>query len=301
MNNTNFSTILNDFINSNNNNVNTNDQDEKESNHFHNPVEGPAMLTIGIFGSLCNLLCLAVLRKSNELKLSPDYIFLLRSQSVFDLLYLLTSTPVTAIPYIFPLFRQYAMMLPWLFPFVQITMTASIYTTIALAVERYLSIREPNVTRQFPCVLVLLLITVCSFGLNVPRFFELRVVEDVETSLATVNNTGDFSRDFAIKTTVRYSVKPTADFYTVGYFLGYNMIGSFIITLFIPVVSLIILNTLIWKKLKGIYQNRSRLGVREKRNYRAALSLVFVVILFFFCHSMKLVVSGYQVINYTLF
>ena len=98
------------------------------------------MLTIGIIGTLCNLVCLVVLTKTQELKLSPDYLFLLKSQSVFDLLYLLTSTPVTAIPYIFPLFWQYAAILPWVFPFVQITMTASIYTTIALAVERYLVI-----------------------------------------------------------------------------------------------------------------------------------------------------------------
>ena len=89
-----------------------------------------------------------------------------------------------------------------------------------------------------------------------------------------------------------YDIQPT---YTVGYFLGYNMIGSFLITLLIPVGTLGTLNTLIWRRLQEIWKKRQRLGVREKRNMRAALTLVLVVILFFVCHSMKLVVSGYQV------
>ncbi len=89
-----------------------------------------------------------------------------------------------------------------------------------------------------------------------------------------------------------YEVKPT---YTVGYFLGYNMIGSFLITLLIPVVTLSVYNTLIWRRLQTIWKNRERLGVREKRNTTAAQVLILVVLLFFVCHSMKLVVSGYQV------
>ena len=92
-----------------------------------------------------------------------------------------------------------------------------------------------------------------------------------------------------------YSIKPTAAFYTLGYFLGYNMVGSFLISMFVPVVTLSVLNTLIWRRLRQIWSQRGRLGVRERRNTRAAVSLVFLVILFFVCHSPKLVVSGYQV------
>lgn len=101
--------------------------------------------------------------------------------------------------------------------------------------------------------------------------------------------------DYALRTTVRYIIKPTARFYNVGYFLGYNMVGSFLISMFVPVVTLSVLNSLIWRRLRFIWRSRGRLGVREKRNTRAALSLVLVVLLFFVCHSMKLVVSGYQV------
>ncbi len=89
---------------------------------FRNPVEGPAMLSIGIVGTLLNLLCLCTLRRTHELKLSPDYLFLLRLQSTFDLAYLVTSTPVTALPYAFPSFRTYyePHVLPYVFPFVQV-------------------------------------------------------------------------------------------------------------------------------------------------------------------------------------
>ena len=97
------------------------------------------MLTIGFVGIIFNVVCLAVLAQKKELKLSSDYLTLLRTQSVFDLLYLLTSTPVTALPYLFHTFNvfyNFAVVLPWIFPFVQITMIASIYTTVALAFER---------------------------------------------------------------------------------------------------------------------------------------------------------------------
>ena len=148
---------------------------------FRNPVEGPAMLSIGVVGILLNLLCLCVLRRTRELKLSPDYLFLLRLQSGFDLLYLLTSTPVTSLPHLFPSLRDdlVPLTLPYVFPFVQISMVASIYTTIALAFERYLSIRDAStVARSFPCCAATGAIVLFSVAINAPRFFELRAVRN---------------------------------------------------------------------------------------------------------------------------
>ena len=90
-------------------------------------------LSVPLFiqGSLLNLLCLCVLRRTGELKLSADYLFLLRLQSTFDLLYLLTSTPVTAIPYVFPAFRSYyePLILPYVFPFVQVSVCGQLLAT----------------------------------------------------------------------------------------------------------------------------------------------------------------------------
>ena len=169
-----------------------------------------------------------------------------------------------------------------------------------LTFSRYLSVKDINVTRSFPCKIVIACIAIGSFAVNLPRFFELRAVEENETNLVRVNNTGNVAVDYEIHTSVRYAVKPTAEFYTIGYFLGYNMIGSFVISLFVPVATLSVLNTLIFKRLREIWRNQSRLGVREKRNTRAALSLVLVVIFFFICHSIKLVVSGYQVRKYVI-
>ena len=85
--------------------------------------------------------------------MSSDYLFLLRAQSSFDLvsaeritvlpginiskkeietpkvlfslhqLYLITSTPITAFPYVFPDFSKSIefFVLPWIFPFVQVS------------------------------------------------------------------------------------------------------------------------------------------------------------------------------------
>lgn len=266
---------------------------------YVNPFEGPSLLALGIIGILSNSLCLLVLQRQQELKLSPDYIFLLKLLSLFDLLYLITSTPLTSFPYMFPSFRYYyePFVLPWIFPFMQITVIASIYTTIALAVERYLSIRSLHVHTTFPVKTALVLIVIFSFGINIPRFFELRAVRVEKNDMKQINNTGFIFQDYALTTSVHYEVKPIARFYTVAYFLGYNMIGSFLISLFIPVVTLGTFNTLIWKKLQHVRSNRVRLGLREKQNARATRSLVLVVIFFFICHSMKFVVSGYQLVD----
>ena len=63
-----------------------------------------------------------------------------------------------------------------------------------------------------------------------------------------------FSMVFHNREKIVITVAPT---YTLGYFLGYNMIGSFLITLLVPVVTLGTFNTLIWRRLQEIWRNRS--------------------------------------------
>ena len=80
------------------------------------------------------------------------------------------------------------------------------------------------------------------------------------------------NNDFSILTTaylpsidrekIVITVAPT---YTLGYFLGYNMIGSFLITLLVPVVTLGTFNTLIWRRLQQIWRNRSVRKVNSVR------------------------------------
>ena len=74
----------------------------------------------------------------------------------------------------------------------QISMIASIYTTIALALERYLSIRSAAApTRSFPCRVAAAIILVFSFAINAPRFFELRPVMEEKTTYQVRKGTND--------------------------------------------------------------------------------------------------------------
>lgn len=67
----------------------------------------------------------------------------------------------------------------------QISMIASIYTTIALALERYLSIRDAASTNtfSFPCRGTAVVILIFSVGISAPRFFELRPIKEEHTTL----------------------------------------------------------------------------------------------------------------------
>ncbi len=158
-----------------------------------NPSEGPVMLAASLIGTAMNVICLVMLYQPCNFRMSHDYIFLLRAQALLDLLYLIISIPQTSIIHL-PnfsdwIFRSFyaCQVLTWIFPLVQITLTGSVYVTLALAVERYLSIRErsqrPNVTRAFPCQAVVAAVIIFSVAINLPRFFEMEVVREVRASV----------------------------------------------------------------------------------------------------------------------
>ena len=66
-----------------------------------------------------------------------------------------------------------------------------------------------------------------------------------------------YGSPISIYTNRERTVITVAPTYTLGYFLGYNMIGSFLISLLVPVVTLGTFNTLIWRRLQQIWKNRS--------------------------------------------
>ena len=79
-------------------------------------------------------------------------------------------------------------------------MTASIYITIAVAVERYLSIRDlASPSKPFPVKSALAAVTIFSVAINAPRFFELRPVERVKSEMEVVNDTGNLLVDIVFK------------------------------------------------------------------------------------------------------
>ena len=81
------------------------------------------------------------------------------------------------------------------YPFYHIAMTASLYTTLALSIERYraLIVRPIKVVNSYKVLenrthVLIAAIAICvfSFLLNVPKFFELKFVEVNSTERRSV-------------------------------------------------------------------------------------------------------------------
>lgn len=161
------------------------------------------------------------------------------------------------------------------YPFYHIAMTASLYTTLALSIERYraLIVRPIKVVNSYKVLenrthVLIAAIAICvfSFLLNVPKFFELKFVE--------VNSTER-----------RHLV--LSELYNDYYFvLIYDNIVRNVVLVAVPFVSLTFLNLRIFFALKhrlAAYSGKQRRV--EMQTYAVLFGVVLVLAT---CHSLRI-------------
>ena len=104
-------------------------------------------------------------------------------------------------------------------PLAQIGSTGSIYFTMAMTIERYLTVCHPfyHHSHSWPTRCYILPILLFSIFYNVPRFFELETTfrdpEDNSTSISSINGS-----DFATATS-NVSAEEEASNFTLGFSL----------------------------------------------------------------------------------
>ncbi len=84
------------------------------------------------------------------------------------------------------------------------------------------------------------------------------------------------------------------------YFVYYKQVTTFVLIVLVPAVSLTVLNALIIRRLHVFKSVSARLGKEERRTVRATVSLIAIAFFFLLCHSVKVVVNGYQVVQVSL-
>jgi hypothetical protein len=87
------------------------------------------------------------------------------------------------------------------------------------------------------------------------------------------------------------------DHFGVYYFLYYKHLMTFLLMTLLPSLGLVGLNSLIFRRLQNFKAVSVRLGREERKTVRATISLIAIVIVFVICHSVKVVVNGYQVVQ----
>ena len=105
-------------------------------------VEGVALFTVGSIGVFINGAAIFLLGRQKPRR---TFHVLLLTLAVFDLLHVSLSIFTFALPQLWPLYRNQALIfaIPYLIPLAQITLSSSSFSTVALTVERYISVCWP--------------------------------------------------------------------------------------------------------------------------------------------------------------
>ena len=223
-------------------------------------VQGIILLCVGLIGMLGNLAAIPYL----GIRISRQRTFytLLISLSICDLVVVVTGMLLYGFPKISDEYanKMYLIIAPYVFPIFEIGSTGGIYFTMAICIERYFVVCRPFWYREKAISSNMYTIPIICFSIayNIPRFFEVRTVEQNHDGITmdmiklnqslknlsgvaqTLRNTSNFST---------YIIEPTAIRKNVVYYGVYH-IGCAIIFQFIaPLIVLILANIMILKQL----------------------------------------------------
>jgi len=256
-------------------------------------VEGFLIPLVAIFGTLGNLTSISVLR-DKKLDMKDTFREILIMLTMFDTIFVLSVT----ITFSFPIFSQYwkvlvtPFLLPWLSPLMQISLNGSIWSTVSVALERFVSVVHPRLwVSSFSSIVYIIPTILLSIVWNIPRFNELytcvkRGNESFKASEVVINTT-----------TEEYSICLTDLRKDPRYIKNYILLANFFFMAFLPFMILIITNSLIYKTITNISQVNRKSTSRQKRDQSIAMILVGIVIVFGVCNTFRIIVNLYEVFH----
>jgi len=131
------------------------------------------ILGLSILGIIGNLVCIMVLYSSNT-KYCGSLANLLRFSLLTDSLFLLVALPCFSLSHISPEYKAsiYPQLVPFCFPLLSILYTGSMYSVVAITIQKYFHLKYKNYTQNQGCGRFLAPVVAFSVCYNVPRFFE---------------------------------------------------------------------------------------------------------------------------------
>ena len=138
-------------------------------------------------------------------------------------------------------------------PVVQISMTGSIYSTLAISIERYMIACKPFYmnSHKWSVKRYIIPIVVFSVTYNMPKFFEIETC--IDTPPDNLNNS---EHTFGLKATSLRS--------NPNYYITYTIWANFILMGFLPFMILIVVNGLTFKSLIAQIPNIKRVSAVPK-------------------------------------
>ena len=172
-------------------------------------------------------------------------------------------------------------LMPFGYPILETTLTASIYFTLAISVERYLIVCHPfyAVNRDWPFLPYMLTISLFSVVYNIPRYYEFQTLEcqngEIDTS-NVCNNETELWRSSFINENHNCSLQSNMLTFSYfgcsrNYFVIYKIAVDSIMRWIIPFFLLMILNGL---TLKNIHKSLPLLLIKRRPTLIKRLSMV---------------------------
>lgn len=135
------------------------------------------VIITGLFGIFGNLSTIIIFAKSHRKQL--NFHRLMIALAIYDTFYILLCIIIFAVPGLFEDYKKegyHFYVVPAAIPMVQIALTGSVYCTLAISIERYLTVCHPFYTasKKWPAKNYIVAIIIFSVLYNISRFFELR-------------------------------------------------------------------------------------------------------------------------------
>ena len=248
----------------------------------------PIIGSIGFFGNILSILVL----KLRDLDLKPSFANLLVTLCIFDMIFILAVILFYTIPIHSIYYEEHAIpyITPFLLPLIHIALTGSVYSVVAVAMERYCIICNPfnwqNQGRGFRYIIA---IVVFSLLYNLNKFFEVEVgyVEVPKTELVNETTITITNTTKAIVTIT--SLRGDALYTKVVILL------NFLIMVVVPLTMLSLCHYLTFAKIRENTKLHNTISNNQRRDNAMAALFFLIIGCFLICHSGKFVLNFFEI------
>jgi len=232
---------------------------------------GWGILCCTIFGLLGNISTILILKYRN-IKMNQTFTNLLLWLAAIDSTFLIFVTFSFSLPSLSPSYKAlvFPLILPSLLPLTSVSMSASVYCVIALAVERYLHIARHQASNKGSFFGYILPVMAFSLLYNAPKFFEFTTVYTTDKNREVVPSV----RPTDFRKNVEYS------FYVLG--------SNFIFMGVLPISLLCCLTILHSVRVRKYFSSG------ERRYESMAVLLYSIVIVQLVCHAPRTGLNIYE-------
>ncbi|GIY77573.1 FMRFamide receptor [Caerostris extrusa] len=247
-------------------------------------TEGALISTIGLLGVIANFVSLIILSRP-QMRSSVNCG--LQGLAVFDTIVLICAVLMLGLNKLgsrITFLKTYTLdvsplIIPIAYPVGLIAQTGSVWTTVAVTVERYIAVCHPLKAKSL-CTYrrarsFNLFITLMAIFYNIPRFWE---VEHSEYFAPDMNRT--------VYKVVASQLRVNKLYYEV-----YHIWLYLLVMYFIPFLVLMIFNILIWKTVRRANKERQTLSRKQQGEFSLAMMLLCVVVVFLICNILALVIN----------